>query len=185
MALANRHIKFQEFPSAAGFLKGCEIILAVSNRIKRAVLAVEPDRWPWVRPTSYEKLMVHGARGRVTFAEPAADKIDDAGDLLGMLPCIGDRQHASSRHATDEDGCRGNVWPSPKGCDRRIDVTQCMIRSAKCYIDVAGVSEPAVLGEAFIVEPVGFATAATLRKSNDPSAVIQEISKIGAEPGFG
>ena len=183
VTLANRHIELKELALAAGLLEGGEIVPAVSNRIKRVVLTVKPDRWPSIRRSSLEKPMVHGARGRITFAEPAADKIDDAGDLLGMQSCIGYRQHAPARHTTDEDRCRGNVLPSAKGCDRGIDVTQCTIRASKCYVDVAGVSASTVLGEAFVVEPVGFATAATLRKSNDPSAVIQEISKIGGEPG--
>ena len=84
--MARRHIELQEFALAASLLESCEIIPAVGNRVKPVVLAVEPDRWPSARRPSLEKLTVHGARGRRAFAEPAADKIDDAGDLLGMQP---------------------------------------------------------------------------------------------------
>src|SRR4029079_5634153 len=200
MALANRRFKLEEFALATGFFEGCEIIPAVRHRIERVVLTVEPDSPPAISPPTcahsvvssaggpstptLERRVVHGSCGPTALAEPAADKIDDAGDLFGMQPGIGDRQHATARLPTDQNGRRGNVWPPPKHRYRRIDVAQCTIGAGKRDVGVAAISERTDTGEAFVVEPVGFAAPAALRKRHDPSAVVEEIGKIDREPGF-
>src|SRR6478736_4031035 len=112
MALANRRFKLEEFALATGFFEGCEIIPAVRHRIERVVLTVEPDGRPSISRPTFEQRVVHGACGPTGLAEPAADKIDDAGDLFGMQPGIGDRQHANARSAPASAMLVSQLYPN-------------------------------------------------------------------------
>src|SRR4029079_19715351 len=95
------------------------------------VVRVDPDGGPSKSRPPFERRVVHGACGPTALAEPAADKIDDAGDLFGMQPRVADRHHATALLPTYQNGRRGTVWPPPKHRYRRIDVAQCTIGAGK------------------------------------------------------
>src|SRR5437868_12731829 len=102
-----------------------------------------------------------------------------------MKTRIGDRQHPAARLPADENGSRRNIRPPPQRSDCCIDVAQGVIRATHRQVGIADVTEPAILGEAFVIESVGPAAAAALWKGNDPSTFVQKVGKIGIVPCLG
>jgi hypothetical protein len=90
------HIELEELPLAAGFFEGRKVLLAVSDRVKMVILAVEPDRWPTVARTTCKECLIDKFGDGTSFAKLPAHKIDDTQSLLGMHSCIDDRQHAAT-----------------------------------------------------------------------------------------
>ena len=75
-------------------------------------------------------------------------------------PCNGARNVDQARGACSYCARGTAVRPSPKCCDRSVDIAQGAIRAAQRDAGVVGVAELAVFLETFVVEPVGFAAAA-------------------------
>src|SRR5262249_30026208 len=96
---AESGIDLDELALAAGGAERGKIRPAVAERVERVVLAVDPQGRRGVARRSSEQRLVDRGRAIAARAQPAADEIDDAAQLLCVAGGISDAQDAAARGA--------------------------------------------------------------------------------------
>src|SRR5215475_11796983 len=167
MAVAARHVVFQEDSLPTGFLKGREIRLAERDRVGWVVSTIQPDRRPAEAHALLEQRLVDELGLRAApLAQPTANKVDHAVCLVGMVPGIGDRQDATARYPSHQHAGGSNIWSASKSRYRGVDIAETAPCTSERSLGLAGIALGTVRLEPFVIFSVRLAAAPALRESD-------------------
>ena len=170
-----------ERPLAAGGAESGEVPAAVTQRIERIPVAIEPDRRPVEALAEAEEILVDVIGGRATLGHPTAGEIHHRLRDLGLAAAPGHGKSAAARMAADGDARAIDEGLRQQHRRQRVEIAQRALRTGQRQRGLAAIALRAIGREALVVSAFRTAPPAARRQDDGPAA---RREPVGQRPGI-